>query len=127
MWLLRRLWELICRLLGYCRRRATLSPVIGVDGAWVRPREVLVDPAVEAEVADRLRELGGRPYEPSYDQDDWRRSPVAPDYGDVNARLDEAGLKFHLWVGFSTRDAVRLVREVSGVHFNVVYLGEGAN
>jgi subtilisin family serine protease len=132
MWLLRKLWELICRLLGrwglwYCRRRGTLSPVIGVEGAWVRPREVLVDTAVEAELADRLRELGGRPYAPSDDQDDWRRSPFAPDYGDVNARLDEAGLAFHLWVGFSTRDAVKLAREVAGVHFNVVYLGEGAN
>lgn len=134
MSLLRKLLEFICRLLGrwdlwYCRRRDSDSPVIGVNGAWVRPREVLVDTSVEVEIADQLRELGGRPYVPSGDEDDWRQSPSAPDYGDVNARMDEAGLRFHLWVGFSTRRAVKLVRggDLPGVHFNVVYLGEGTN
>jgi hypothetical protein len=104
-----------------------VTPVIGVNGAWVRPNEVVVDTAVEDQLAGRLRELGGRPYVPSQNEDDWRQRPFAPDYGDVNARLDQAELRFHLWVGFSTRDAVRLALDddVPGVHFNNVYLGEG--
>ncbi|HEU5476187.1 MAG TPA: S8/S53 family peptidase [Actinophytocola sp.] len=103
-----------------------MSPVIGVDGAWVRPGEVLVDTAFEDRIADRLRELGGRPYVPSGDEGDWRQHPLAPEYGDVNARLDEAELGCRLWVGFSTRRAVDLVRKrkLPGVHFNSVFFGE---
>ena len=123
------LLKMICDLLArwgvyYCRRRELLSPVITVNGALVRPREILVDIAYEAEIADRLRELGGRPYVPSGDEDDWRQHPLLPHFGDVNAQLDEARLRCHLWVGFSTRRAVALVRkrELPGVHFNSVYL-----
>lgn len=132
------LWQLLCRplsLLGLGRRRryGPVSPVIGVDDAWVRPGEILVDVRFEGEIAKELAKYGGRPYKPTGqpgqtpDHKDWRRRTGAPWYGDINARLDEVGLRFHLWVGFSTSRAIQIVKErrLPGVHFNTVYFGEG--
>lgn len=136
------LWRQLCRflsLLGLCRRRRydLVSPVVGVADAWVRPGEILVDVNFEGEIAEELTSHGGRLYrpnrdrgahgEPEPDNKDWRQQPLAPWYGDINARMDEVGLGFHLWVGFSTRRVIKLVKKYRprGVCFNTVYLGEG--
>jgi subtilisin family serine protease len=108
------------------RRRDLVSPVIGVDDAWVRPGELLVESATENDVAELLRKLGGRPYEPTGDKRDWRQFRNAPEYDDINTRLARAGLEFRLWTGFSDEDGIRLARDrgLPGVHFNHVFLGE---
>lgn len=142
---LRILWKLLlsllCRflaLLGLCRRRRfdLVSPVIGVDRAWVRPGEILVDLNFEADIREELRRRGGTPYQPTDKRvtpdskpsrnPDWRQRPGAPFYGDINRRMAEAGIGFRLWVGFSTRTAIRTVQKsgLPGVYFNTVYLGE---
>lgn len=109
-----------------------VSPVVGVYGrkgrdAWVRPGELLVDVRVEAELAARLRkdnQPGGR-YEPGV-RGDWRRLPGAPDYGDINEKLERYGARVRLWTGLDHYYAMRLAIEeaMKGVHPNSVLVGE---
>jgi hypothetical protein len=110
-------------------RRKLATPVEGVkdvDGAWIRPAELLVDLDVEDEVAERLRTLGGAPYDPERQRDNWRLRKGLPRFGDINARLERAGVRVRLWVGFRPGTAERLVlsHELPGLHLNHVFFGE---
>jgi hypothetical protein len=110
-----------------------VSPVVGVHGAqgrdaWVRPGELLVDVRAEARLRERLRKDGqpGGPYRPKPgDENDWRQRRGAPDYGDINARLRQYGVRVRLWTGLSHEYALGLVNErMKGVHLHHVLVGE---
>ncbi|MEU4746393.1 S8/S53 family peptidase [Actinosynnema sp. NPDC023658] len=106
------------------RVRGFRSPVVEVNGALVRPGELLVEAAVEDDLRPLLERHGGRPYAPGPPGRDWRRDPGTPHYGDVNARLREVGLGHRLWVGFTDTDVVDLIRDRRGaLHHNHVYVG----
>jgi hypothetical protein len=98
------------------------SPVVEVRGALVRPGELLVDIGAEAALADRLSSLNasGQPYSPSGDH--WRENPNGLRYGDINARLEQAGTR--LWHGLPPTLLTEVVDELPGVAFNHVLVGE---
>ncbi|NUT51158.1 MAG: hypothetical protein HOV94_28210, partial [Saccharothrix sp.] len=101
------------------------SPVMELDGALIRPGELLVEVAFEADLKPLLERYGGKPYRPGLPGRDWRRDQRAPRYGDVNARLRDRKLGFRLWVGFADTVPVELVgrKRTRGLHYNHVYVG----
>jgi hypothetical protein len=110
-------------------RRKLTTPVKGVrdvDGAWIRPAELLVDLDRDGAVERRLRDAGGEPYSPEKHRGNWRHRRGVPKLGDINERMRRAELNLELWVGFSDGVPERLVLEerLPGLHFNHVFFGE---
>ncbi len=108
-------------------RGKLMTPVKGVtdvDGAWIRPGELLVDLNREADLRERLIREGGTPYRPN--SDNWRNRDGVPDHGDINTRLARAELNLRLWVGFKDGTPERLIlrERLPGLHFNHVFFGE---
>jgi hypothetical protein len=111
------------------KARNFASPVVGVSGvgdAWVRPGELIVDLAAQSGLDTTLRAGGGRPYAPGQATSDWRRNRHAPNYGDINGRLQRKGLNYRLWTGMDHNAVERIVHvaKVPGLHFNHVMLAE---
>lgn len=107
-------------------RKRFATPVKGVDDAWIRPRELLVETPIDPRVERVLRDNRGVPYVPGEQRDDWRNRKNVPVYGDINERMRRAEIRLELWVGFPDGVPERLVhsRELPGVHFNHVFIGE---